>query len=38
LGEGRLALGYNLFGFSGIGVDPVGDSDGRVYLRAQLVY
>lgn len=38
LGGGRLALGYNLFGFSGTGVDPAGDDRGRAYLRAELVY
>jgi hypothetical protein len=39
LGQGRIALGYNLFGFSGSGVDPADeDNKGRVYLRAELVY
>ena len=38
LGGGRLALGYNLFGFGGTGVDPAGEDRGRVYLRAELVY
>jgi len=38
LGGGRLALGYNLFGFGGTGVDPAGEDRGRAYLRAELVY
>jgi hypothetical protein len=38
LGEGRVALGYNLFGFAGTGVDPADETRGRVYLRAELVY
>ncbi len=38
LGQGRIALGYNAFGFSGSGVDPADDGKGRVYLRAELVY
>jgi hypothetical protein len=38
LGEGRVALGYNLFGFAGTGVDPADEARGRVYLRAELVY
>ncbi len=38
LGGSRIALGYNLFGFAGTGVDPAGEDPGRVYLRAELVY
>jgi hypothetical protein len=33
-----VALGYNLFGFAGTGVDPADETRGRVYLRAELVY
>ncbi|HET6921638.1 MAG TPA: hypothetical protein VFI16_00695, partial [Anaeromyxobacteraceae bacterium] len=33
--QGRLALGYNVFGFAGSGVDPAADG-GRVYLRADV--
>ncbi len=36
--QGRMALGYNLFGFAGTGVDPADETRGRVYLRAELVY
>jgi hypothetical protein len=32
---GRLALGYNVFGFAGSGVDPAADG-GRVYFRADV--
>ena len=33
--QGRLALGYNVFGFAGSGVDPDADG-GRVYFRADV--
>lgn len=35
MSRGRLALGYNLFGFAGSGVDPAADG-GRVYFRADV--
>ncbi len=35
LSRGRLALGYNVFGFAGSGVDPGADG-GRVYFRADV--
>lgn len=33
--QGRLALGYTVFGFAGSGVDPA-EEGGRVYLRADV--
>ncbi len=33
--QGRLALGYNVLGFAGSGVDPAADG-GRIYFRADV--
>jgi hypothetical protein len=35
LGPGRIALGYNLVGFAGSGVEPEEEA-GRLFLRATL--
>jgi hypothetical protein len=34
--QGRVAVGYNLFGFSGTGVDPAEADAGRLFLKMEL--